>query len=94
MKTILKSILFLAIASAANAKENLSADAQAVDAACSQDAATAGCGTEKVGTGLLKCLAAYKKSHKEFKFSEGCKTAKQTMKNDRKSNVARPNNIK
>ncbi len=94
MKTIFKSILFLTIAFTANAKENLSADAQAVNAACAQEAATAGCGTEKVGSGLLKCLAAYKKNHKEFKFSDGCKTAKQKMKNDRKANVASPNNTK
>lgn len=61
------------------------ADAQAVNAACSTDAATAGCGAEKVGTGLLKCLHGYKKAHHDFKFSDGCKTAMKTLHHDKKA---------
>lgn len=80
--TILIAALMMAMTS--QAKENTTADAQAVNAACTADAATASCGTEKVGTGLLKCLHAYKKSHSEFKFSDGCKVAMKTMRKDRK----------
>ena len=43
-KAMLIAFLMLGISSASFAKENTSADAQAVDAACTQDAATAGCG--------------------------------------------------
>ncbi len=50
-----------------NGGEAKGADAQAVNAACSQDAAAAGCGAEKVGTGLLKCLHGYKKAHHDKK---------------------------
>ena len=84
MKIHLISV-FLLLAFTVHAEENKSADAQAVDAACSQEATTAGCGTEKVGTGLLKCLHAYKKEHKDFKFSDGCKSAMKTMHADRKA---------
>ena len=60
------------------------ADKEAVNAACSQDAATAGCGSETVGKGLLKCLHTYKKEHKDFKLSEGCKSAMKTLHADKK----------
>ncbi len=60
-------------------------DAQDVDKACVADAQTAGCGSEQVGTGLMKCIHAYKKAHKkEFTISEGCKAAMQKFHQDRK----------
>lgn len=82
-KLMLVTGLVMGLSVTTFAKENTSADAQAVDSACTQDAATASCGNEKVGTGLLKCLHAYKKAHKDFKFSDGCKTAMKTMHKDR-----------
>ncbi len=66
------------------AGEQVIADKESVNASCSTDAQTAGCGNEKVGYGLLKCLHEYKKSHKDFKFSEGCKTSMTKLKTDRK----------
>ncbi len=57
------------------AKENTSPEAEGVDAACTAESTTAGCGADKVGTGLLKCIGAYHKAHREFKPSAGCKTA-------------------
>ena len=68
----------------AEGHEMKGADAQAIDTACATDAATANCGTEKVGTGLLKCLHAYKKANESFKFSAGCKAAMQKMHQDHK----------
>jgi hypothetical protein len=60
-------------------------DAQAIDTACASDAGTASCGSEQVGTGLLKCLWAYKKAHKkEFNFSPGCKAAMKQASQDHK----------
>ena len=61
------------------------ADAQGIDTACTADAATAGCTGEVVGKGLLKCLHAYKKANKTFKFSPGCKAAMQTLHADKKA---------
>ena len=84
-KIILVSFLFSILSANSFAGENKSADAQAVDSACSQDSATAGCGSEKVGTGMLKCMHAYKKEHHEFKFSDGCKSAMKTIHQNKKS---------
>lgn len=65
--------------------ESKKAEAQEVNMACSEEAKTAQCGDEKVGTGLLKCLHAYKKAHKkDFKFSEGCKSAMKSLKKAKK----------
>lgn len=60
-------------------------DAQAIDSACSADAATAGCGSEKVGTGLLRCLHTYKRGHADFKFSDTCKNAMLKARQDRRN---------
>jgi hypothetical protein len=55
-----------------------SPDAQSVDQACSAEAQTAGCSGEQVGTGLMKCIHAYKKANrKAFQISAGCKAAMQ-----------------
>lgn len=71
------------------AGESKKPDAQAVDAACTQEAQVAGCGNEKVGTGLLKCLGAYRKEHKkDFKISEGCKSSLKTLHEDVKEKKA------
>ena len=55
-------------------------EALAVNAACTSEANTANCVNEKVGTGLLKCIHAYKKHHKDFKVSDGCKSAMKSLK--------------
>ncbi len=85
MKKIAVFLLLLSAFSISQAKENTSPDAEAVDSACATDAATANCGSEKVGTGLLKCLHAYKKANKKtFKFTDGCKAAMEKMHADKK----------
>ncbi len=61
---------------------NSSADAQSIDNACSQDAATAGCANEKVGTGLIKCLHTYKKANRSYKISPSCRAAIKQMHQD------------
>lgn len=88
MKILLISALLALTFSTTQANEQMKADAEAVNSACTQDGATAGCGNEKVGSGLLKCLHAYKKAHKEFKFQESCVTAMKTMRADRKAHKA------
>ncbi len=74
-------LLFSLLAKSNASKENMSPDAQALDAACASDAQTAGCSGLKVGTGLLKCLHKYKTEHKEYKFSKECREAKTKLRN-------------
>ena len=45
-----------------------------IETACSAEAGTAGC-SQEMGKGLMKCIHAYKKSHADFKMSEGCVAA-------------------
>ena len=61
---------------AGGGKASQNPDAQAIDQACGAEAQTAGCSGEQVGTGLLKCIHAYKKANKKsFQISAGCKSA-------------------
>jgi hypothetical protein len=75
----------LSLSAFAEGKAAQGADAQAIDSACTADAGTAGCGSEQVGTGLLKCLHAYKKAHHDFKFSDACKASMEKAHADHKA---------
>ena len=75
MKSLVALTLLAASAVAFAADGGKQSDKAAIDAACSADAQTAGCGGETVGKGLLKCLAAHKKSNKDFKVSDACRAA-------------------
>lgn len=75
MKLIALFFIFAFVSQSSFARDAKGPDAQAINAACANDAATASCGSEKVGTGLLRCLHAYKRSHADFKFSDACKEA-------------------
>ena len=92
MKTSFKSTLALIIAMSfqsavfAAPSDQVKADAGQIDTACAQDAKTAGCGSDQVGSGLLKCMAAYKKANKSFKYSASCRSAMKQMHVDRKAN--------
>ncbi|MCM2354370.1 MAG: hypothetical protein NDI63_12200 [Pseudobdellovibrio sp.] len=56
----------------------------AVNQACASDAEKAGCSGKEVGSGLLKCLHAYKKEHKDFAISEGCKASTKSLRDEKK----------
>ena len=68
----------------AELKEELKQDKSVVEAACVEEAKASGCEGKEIGKGLLKCVHAYKKEHKDFKFSDGCKSAMKELKGDRK----------
>jgi hypothetical protein len=70
-------------------KAQVTADKSAVKSACAEEAKTAGCGDETVGTGLLKCFHAYKKAHKDFKPSQSCKDSIGKVKEDHKEMKAK-----
>lgn len=68
----------------AEMKQKIQAQKDAVETACSADAATTGCAGKEVGEGLLKCMKAYKEAHKDFTFSESCKNARKELHEERK----------
>ena len=82
---LLAASLFAVPASFAAPDAAMKADNDAINTACASDAQTAGCGGEKVGKGLLKCLGAYKKAHKDFKFSDACRDAMKQRRSDKKA---------
>ncbi len=83
MRALLAAAALFAVSINAHADATLTKDAQAINSACASDAATAGCGGEVVGKGLLKCLHAYKQAHKEYKFTAGCREAMKQFREDR-----------
>ena len=85
MKTIVLAVSLLSVSSVFAADATMKADAQSIDTACAADSATASCTNEKVGTGLLKCLHAYKKANHSYKFTPSCKAAMEQMHADHKA---------
>ena len=87
MKVLIAATLVFPFSVIANAepKGMLKEDAQVINAACEPEATAAGCGGEVVGKGLLKCLQSYKRAHKDFKFSAGCRGALKRLKEDKES---------
>ena len=75
MKSLILAVSLLSVSSVFAAGPATGPDAVNIDNACKQDAATANCGNEQVGTGLLKCLHAYKKANKNYTFTPSCKAA-------------------
>lgn len=67
--------------------EQLKDEREAVVTACAEESKAANCGDKVVGKGLLKCIhqskVESKKAGKEFKISEGCKTAMKNLKTER-----------
>ena len=87
ISTLFSASLALSQASFAN-DPTLQADRDSVNSSCSAEASTAGCGDKSVGSGLLKCIHAYKKDHKDFKISDGCKEASKKLKTDHAAHKA------
>jgi hypothetical protein len=86
MKTTQRFVLtaMMAISTGAfAANAQMQADKQSVDQACTAEAATANCGQDQVGTGLLKCIRAYKKANPSFKLSPNCAAAMKQLHTDR-----------
>ncbi len=75
----------LAYAQAPAAKDRQAIKEQ-VKSACAADIATTGCTSE--GREQMKCIKEYKKSHKDFKFSEGCKMARKEVREMHKNRKA------
>lgn len=65
-------------------RAELQDEKDAVVSACAEESKAAGCGNKVIGKGLLKCIYEHKKASKDFKVSEGCKTAMKSLKSERK----------
>lgn len=61
------------------------ASAQAINTVCTQEAETAKCGNDKVGSGLIKCLRDYKKAHKDFVITDSCEASLKQLRRDVKA---------
>lgn len=81
MKMGLLIVLSLFLTTLAQAGEK----ADAVLTACSAEAQSTGCTDKKIGKGLLKCMKTYKKQHKDFTFSDGCKNSMKELRQARKN---------
>ena len=88
MKLVSAFVIALGVHSAAFAANTAQdkTDISAINAACTDDAKTAGCPGAVVGKGLVKCLDTYKKANKKsFHLSQGCDTALKQLHSDRKA---------
>lgn len=63
--------------------------AEAINSNCRVEATTAGCMGKKVGTGLIRCLHAYKKSNRDFQFSPACAHSLQMRKKRNNSDLGK-----
>ena len=75
----------LAGAAAAASAGPLLADKQSVDQACAAEAATAQCGGEQAGHGMLKCIGSYRKANPAFRVSPACSAAIKQLRGDRRA---------
>jgi hypothetical protein len=71
-------------AHAESKKKEMKENRAAVTEACKEDAVTAGCTGKEMGKGLMKCLHAYHKAHKEYKMTATCESATKKMHDARK----------
>jgi hypothetical protein len=85
MRFVVLATAMLASISAFAANEARQADKQAVDQACMAEAQAASCGSDQAGTGLVKCIHAYKKANPGFKVSPGCGEALKTLHQENKT---------
>jgi len=81
--TAVTLVFSFSLVASAEPRSPLKEDAQVINSACQPEAAAAGCAGEVVGKGLLKCLGSYKKAHKDFKFSPGCRGAMKRLREDK-----------
>jgi len=87
MKILISFMMASTLLFAASVQADIASDKQNIDSACAQEATTAQCGNELVGTGLLKCVHAYKKANLSFQLSNTCKAAIDTLKTELKSDL-------
>lgn len=81
--TTMMAVSSWAFAGNSTPSEEVLKNREAVKAACSQEITTANCGDKEIGKGLLKCVSQYRKQNKDFKISDGCKTAMKDLRKNK-----------
>ena len=84
LKSVLVSLVLVASVSSFAKGDHAAKDAE-IKSACSAEIAASGCGDKDLGKGLLKCLHAYKKEHKDMVVSESCKSLRKELRDKRQS---------
>ena len=77
--------LVLITSTVSMAKGDRAAKDAELKSACAAEISVAGCGNKDLGKGLLKCLQAYKKEHKDMVISESCKNLRKEFRDERKT---------
>jgi hypothetical protein len=96
LKSVLATLVLVAsVTSFAKGGDRAAKDAE-IKKACAAEIATSGCGDKELGKGLLKCLHAYKKEHKDMVISDSCKNERKELKEARqaKKSEAKPSETK
>jgi hypothetical protein len=95
LKSVFVTLLLVASASSFAKGDRAAKDAE-FKKACAAEIAASGCGDKDLGKGLLKCLHAYKKEHKDMEFSESCKSERKELREERqaKKAEAKPTELK
>lgn len=82
LKSIIATVVITgSVVAFANQREEM--DAQ-VKQACAAEITTTGCGEKSIGRGLMRCMHEYKRAHKDFKISDGCREVKHQLKAEHK----------
>lgn len=80
LKSILVSMVLVAsVSSFAKSEKRAEKDAE-IKKACAAEIAASGCGDKELGKGLLKCMHAYRKEHKDMVISDSCKELRKEFK--------------
>lgn len=84
LKSVMVTLVLVASVSSFAKGERAVKDAE-IKKACAAEIATAGCSDKDLGKGLLKCLHAYKKEHKDMVISESCKNERKELRDKREA---------
>lgn len=85
LKSVMVTLVLVAsVSSFAKGEQRAAKDAE-IKKACAAEIAASGCGDKDLGKGLLKCLHAYKKEHKDMVISESCKNGRKELREARQA---------
>ena len=93
LKSVMVTLVLIASVSSFAKGDHAAKDAE-IKSACATEIATAGCSDKDLGKGLLKCIHAYKKEHKDMVVSESCKNVRKELRDKRQARKAEKAEVK
>lgn len=84
LKSVMVTLVMVASVSSFAKGDHAAKDAE-FKKACAAEIAASGCGDKDLGKGLLKCLHAYKKEHKDMVISDSCKSERKELREERQA---------